>query len=378
MPGKAVPGLGAVDWGTTLNQHLSQLNDPVKGGFNLWFGEDQRPWANGSLDHGNDDNYTGFNTATGLFERWYSTELKWVVMQQIEVVQEVDPNLNPFIVDGTGDVELLADNTNDLQRYTYLSLSGGGNLADQVAEHDVIEISFNGGFKYYFVERVIGPNKVRVRITEEVYDDIDPDGDVRIETFGNTIANKIVLVSNTNGDPAPDNFFNIGDRFRVPNSSGLITEQISVTEYRMQFFTAFNTELDLLDVYRAPTGSNSFKVFKPSIKYIDIENRVQLSTDQYGITRMGQIERRVQDLTAADSVNDVVVSQSYKTFDGNSASQFLTYDRKDYAIRTSVDSDKYEHLAGTGLDFYRRNAQEFFPPGTAPMSNWNGSFAGDV
>jgi hypothetical protein len=73
MP-KPIPTIGQPNWGTPLNEHLRQLNDPANGGLNTISTVAGRP---NSLVAG-DSGYTTFNRASGNFHKWSGTA--WEVL----------------------------------------------------------------------------------------------------------------------------------------------------------------------------------------------------------------------------------------------------------------------------------------------------------
>jgi hypothetical protein len=71
---KSVPSTGQTNWGPVLNEHLAQLNDPAKGGFNIVADNDARP----SGLTANDEGLTVYNRANESIERWTGSE--WEVL----------------------------------------------------------------------------------------------------------------------------------------------------------------------------------------------------------------------------------------------------------------------------------------------------------
>jgi hypothetical protein len=75
MP-KSIPTLGSANWGQPLNDHLSQLNDPINGGINSVATTFQRP----STLTTNDKGFTAINKATGNLHQWSGSA--WEVLNQ--------------------------------------------------------------------------------------------------------------------------------------------------------------------------------------------------------------------------------------------------------------------------------------------------------
>ena len=68
MP-KSIPQLGDANWGTPLNAHLSQLQNPTNGGINTFEQFSQRP-TNLTTD---DAGKTYLYTQTGNLHQWTGT-----------------------------------------------------------------------------------------------------------------------------------------------------------------------------------------------------------------------------------------------------------------------------------------------------------------
>jgi hypothetical protein len=76
MPTKQIPTLGDSNWGTPLNDHLSQLHNPTTGGINTFEQFSQRP-TNLTTD---DTGKTYLFTITGNIHQWMGTS--WKVLNE--------------------------------------------------------------------------------------------------------------------------------------------------------------------------------------------------------------------------------------------------------------------------------------------------------
>jgi hypothetical protein len=78
MP-KSIPTIAQPNWGQPLNDHLSQLNDPINGGINKFDSFSQRPTALTANDIGK----TYLYTQTGNLHQWDGTI--WRILNQSEI-----------------------------------------------------------------------------------------------------------------------------------------------------------------------------------------------------------------------------------------------------------------------------------------------------
>jgi Pectate lyase superfamily protein len=76
MPNKSIPTIGDSNWGTPLNAHLSQLQNPSNGGINAFEQFAQRPTTLTADDAGK----TYLYTQTGNFHQWTGTA--WKVLNE--------------------------------------------------------------------------------------------------------------------------------------------------------------------------------------------------------------------------------------------------------------------------------------------------------
>lgn len=361
MP-KSIPSVGDPDWGTPLNEHLGQLMNPTTGGFNRWFGAANRPWADGDTSHSDEENYTGFNELTGIFERWDVANNLWVVMQPVEQ--------NPLEIVGPGQIELKADNTQNTDRYLFLE-NDLGNLGTIVSDNDVIEINDGGVLKLYFVQDVISANKVRVIAEQPVYEAITG-GTVTIQLNHNGNGNEIQVTT------GQTNYFNIGDQYLATDTGSTIMEQISTNEYYQQTFSAILTPRDLISVYRAPQGLKNYTIYKPTIKYIDANQEVAFSSDRYGVNRVGLIQAQAADKAANQAMSGILLDNYLVMHPGNTVNRVMTDYKTDFAIETGVNSSLYKAMTANQFRMRRVEATQIYSGASSNPADWNGSFDGEV
>ena len=109
MP-KSIPTNGQTNWGTALNSHLAQLNDPTTGGFNIVQDEADRSAKYPNLTT-NDDQLTVYNKTTGTFQVYDVSNVlgaRWLDLQK-------DKGVSIVKVSGTMYTRYnVADNTYDI------------------------------------------------------------------------------------------------------------------------------------------------------------------------------------------------------------------------------------------------------------------------
>lgn len=81
---KSIPAIDSLGWGERLNDHLGQLMNPIKGGFNIWTNS-TRPWSNNDSSKDAMDNYTGLNEDTGKFEIWNASTRSWKINTDVQI-----------------------------------------------------------------------------------------------------------------------------------------------------------------------------------------------------------------------------------------------------------------------------------------------------
>jgi Pectate lyase superfamily protein len=129
MPNKSIPTIGDPNWGTPLNNHLSQLQNPTNGGINSFEQFSQRPTTLTADDAGK----TYIYTQTGNLHQWTGTT--WKVLNESVI------NVKDYGAVGDG----IVDDTAAVQ--TAVDLVVSGKIKKLVFSSDKYKCNFNFGAK---------------------------------------------------------------------------------------------------------------------------------------------------------------------------------------------------------------------------------------
>jgi hypothetical protein len=106
MPNKSIPTIGDPNWGTPLNAHLSQLQNPTNGGINTFEQFSQRPTNLAADDKGK----TYLYTQTGNLHQWTGTI--WKVLNESVINVKDYGAIGDGVVDDSTTILNIVDNFN--------------------------------------------------------------------------------------------------------------------------------------------------------------------------------------------------------------------------------------------------------------------------
>lgn len=257
---KRQPNFSELDWGQTLNDHLSHLMNENKGGFNSW-SNTTRPWENGDTTRDDMDKYTGLNFSTGKFEIWNASTRTWMF---------IPTNISPTIFNGTGTV--YGDWTGDVFRTKGI----GTKFTLELEPGDTI---------------LVNGSDVLIK---EVESDVSAISEPFYREFNEPLGQTFQLTKGSMlGELEDTSLINEGDLIYDPNSYSFsvlaIVNATTVVLHREAWWTGTVTDASVLK----PVGSGestSFIVYKAPISCSSADGDATFSVSPFGVTNCTQIK----------------------------------------------------------------------------------------
>jgi hypothetical protein len=247
MP-KTIPQNGQANWGTALNSHIGQLNDPTYGGFNIVQDNANRDAKYTGLTAEN-AGLTVYNKASGGFqvlEFGTSTGLRWV-----DLGREVGKNKR-F---GSGTLTYGINNganpaASDF--YTYLE-SNTGDLDKYVKEGDTIAVTDDF---MYLVGAKVSASRFKASVSKDTRNNSVNAG----VTFSVTAGSREFTISQAD-------YLRVGDSTNIPGDGfGLfIVEKVNSTTYRNHAVSPIPGSYTIATLRRPMTNFNTWEILETTL-----------------------------------------------------------------------------------------------------------------
>ena len=247
MP-KSIPTNGQTNWGTALNSHLGQLNDPTYGGFNIVADNTARDAKYTGLT-GENAGLTVYNKASGSFqvlEFGTSTGLKWVDLGREmgkakrfgsgTLTYGINNGANPSASDFYGYLE---SNTGDLDKY--------------VKEGDTIAVTDDF---MYLVGAKVSASRFKVSISKDTRNHSVNAGVI----FSVNAGSREFTISQAD-------YLQVGDATNILGGGfGLfIVEKVNSTTYRNHAVSPIGGSYTIATLRRPMTNFNTWEILETTL-----------------------------------------------------------------------------------------------------------------
>jgi Pectate lyase superfamily protein len=139
MPNKSIPQLGDSNWGTPLNAHISQLQNPTNGGINTFEQFSYRP-TNLTAD---DAGRTYLYTQTGNLHQWTGTN--WKVLNESVINVKDYGAVGDGVADDTAAIQSCFGTVADTFKSVYLS-NGTYKITNKIKVPNAVKINGESRF----------------------------------------------------------------------------------------------------------------------------------------------------------------------------------------------------------------------------------------